>query len=393
MPYKFNTMIDQHGIQSLKWDTAEHELPLWGTDMDFQTAPEIAEAIQERAAHGVFGCGTVPDKWYVAIQDWWKERHNFTIEKDWLRFSIGVEHSVFSIIGKLTAFGENVLMQTPVCNIGFDSVRDHGRQALESPLRYINGEYHIDFDALEQRLSDPRTTLMVLCNPHDPVGKVWDRETLERIGELCWMHHVLVLSDETCCDLTNPGCTYIPFASVSEHCAQNSITCLAPSKAFNLAGLQSSAVAVPNPVLRYKVWQALSTDKAEIPNCFAIVAAVAAFNEGGPWLDTLQVYLLENKKAAEEWIAQNLPQVKVTSSQTTHLLWLDCGKISWDSTELAQYIREKTGLCLSAGNAYGGNGNQFLRLNIACPKERLMEGLNRLKAGVLSYEDWNLSRC
>ncbi len=234
---------------------------------------------------------------------------------------------------------------------------------------------------------------MLLCNPHNPIGKIWDRETLERIGELCRKHHVLVLSDEIHCDLTDPDREYVPFASVSERCARNSITCVAPTKTFNLAGLQSSAVIVPDPVLRHKVWRALNTDEVAEPNCFAAVAAAAAFSKGAPWLDALRTYLWESKNTARDFISRNIPHVSVVSSQATYLLWLDCGKVTSDSAELAQYIREKTGLYLSAGSAYGGNGSQFLRMNIACPRERLMDGLRRLKTGAISYEEWNVSRC
>lgn len=393
MSYSFDTMIDRRGTQSLKWDVAENELPMWVADMDFQTAPEITAAIQERAAQGVFGYSTVPDEWYAAIQGWWQERHGFSIDRDWLLFSAGVVPTISSVVRKLTTPGENVLVQTPVYNIFFNSIRDNGRQVLESPLRYFNGEYHVDFETLEQKLSDPQTTLMLLCNPHNPIGKIWDRETLAKIGELCRKHHVLVLSDEIHCDLTDPDCSYTPFASVSACCAQNSITCIAPTKTFNLAGLQTSAVVVPDLVLRHKVRRALNTDKATEPNCFAAVAAAAAFQKGAPWLDALRAYLLENKKAAREFISQNMPQVQMILSQATYLLWLDCGKASWDSVELAQYIREKTGLCLSAGSAYGGNGKQFLRMNIACPRERMMDGLNRLKVGIEAYEEWNIDRC
>jgi len=386
MTYNFDTIIERRGTQSLKWDVAENELPMWVADMDFQTAPEITAAVRERAAHGVFGYNILPDEWYTAIQRWWRERHGFSVEKDWLLFSAGVVPTISSVVRKLTTPGENVLVQTPVYNIFFNSIRNNGRQVLESPLRYDGGEYRIDFEALERKLADPQTALMILCNPHNPIGKIWDRETLEKIGELCRKHHVLVLSDEIHCDLTDPGCDYVPFASVSECCAQNSITCVAPTKTFNLAGLQSSAVIVPNPVLRHKVWRGLNTDEVAEPNCFAAIAAAAAFSKGAPWLDALRAYLLDNKNAVREFVSRRIPQVDVVSSQATYLLWLDCGKVTHDSEELARYIREKTGLYLSAGSVYGGNGGQFLRLNAACPQERLLDGLNRLETGIVSYK-------
>lgn len=197
---------------------------------------------------------------------------------------------------------------------------------LENPLKYDGEEYHVDFGDLEQKLSDPQTTLMILCNPHNPVGKIWDKETLEQIGTLAAKHHVTIIADEIHCDLTTPGCEYIPFASVSEECRENSITCIAPTKAFNLAGLQTAAVMVPNRNLRHKVWRALNTDEIAEPNAFAVDAAIAAYTEGADWLDDLCVYLEENKQTVRDYIAEQIPQLKVVPSQATYLLWLDCTK-------------------------------------------------------------------
>lgn len=386
MNYDFDTVIDRHGTHSLKWDVAEKELPMWVADMDFKTAPEIIAAIEKRAAHGIYGYTVLPEQWYAAIQNWWQERHHFKIENQWLLFSAGVTPSISSVIRKLTTPGENILVQTPVYNVFFSSITNNGRKALECPLRYDGQTYQIDFDLLEEKLSDPQTTLMILCNPHNPIGKIWDRETLEKIGELCIKNHVIVLSDEIHCDLTDPGCAYVPFASVSQRCAENSVTCIAPTKTFNLPGLQTSAVVVPNPALRHKVWRALNTDEVAEPNCFAAEAAVAAFTEGGPWLEQLREYLAENKRQARSYIRQKLPQIKALDSQATYLMWLDCGKVSTDSNELARFIREETGLYLTAGSVYRGDGNQFLRINMACPRTRVMDGLERLQRAVLAYE-------
>ena len=235
--------------------------------------------------------------------------------------------------------------------------------------------------------------MMILCNPHNPVGKIWDRETLGRIGELCWKHHVVVISDEIHCDLTDPGCAYVPFASVSKHCRDNSVTCVAPTKAFNLAGLQTAAVAVPDPVLRHKVRRGLNTDEAAEPNAFAIDAAIAAFTEGEAWLDALRGYILENKKAAAEYIRGQIPQIEVVPSKATYLLWLHCSRMVGFAAEAAEYMREKTGLYLSAGNRFGAGGGDFLRMNIACPRAVLEDGLCRLKEGIAAYEEFAVNRC
>lgn len=386
MKYDFDTVIDRSGTYSLKWDIAQGELPMWVADMDFRTAPEIVSAIQTRAAHGVFGYTVVPDEWYTAYIDWWKTRHNFTMEKQWLMFCTGVVPAISSTVRKLTTPNENVLVQTPVYNIFFHSIQNNGRRVLENPLKYDGERYEIDFEDLEKKLSDPQTTLMILCNPQNPAGIIWDSNVLARIGEIAYENGVIVISDEIHCDLTDPGCNYVPFASVSEKCQQNCITCIAPTKAFNIAGLQTAAISVANPRLRHKVWRAINTDEVAEPNAFAIDAAIAAFREGGDWLDALRQYLVQNKLLVQRFLQNEIPQIKLLQSQATYLLWLDCSALKCDSGELAALIREKTGLFLSEGSAYGGNGTHFLRMNIACPKIVVEDGLGRLKKAVDEIE-------
>ena len=257
---------------------------------------------------------------------------------------------------------------------------------MENNLKYENGCYEIYFEDLERKLSDLQTSLMILCNPHNPGGVLWDRETLARIGELCAKHHVVVLSDEIHCDLTDPGAEYVPFASVSEKCRDNSITCIAPTKSFNLAGLQTAAVMIPNPVLRHKVWRALNTDEVAEPNAFAVDAAIAAFTKGEGWLDALRQYVFENKKRTAEFVKDIIPQLRLAPSEATYLLWLDCSALPGTAKEIAEHIRRKTGLYLSEGGQYGSGGEHFLRLNAACPRATLEDGLARLQAGIASYE-------
>lgn len=393
MTYDFDTPTERRNTNSLKWDVAEGELPMWVADMDFQTAPEIREAIMKRAEHGIFGYSVIPDAWYEAYIQWWKMRHGYTMERDRLIFCTGVVPAISSIVRKLTTPAEKVLIQTPVYNIFFNSILNNGRQVLESPLRYDGKEYRIDFADLEEKLSDPQTALMILCNPHNPTGKIWDRQTLEKIGALCSRHHVTVVSDEIHCDLTDPEESYVPFASVSETCRQISITCMAPTKAFNLAGLQTAAVSVPDEVLRHKVWRALNTDEAAEPNAFAVEAAVAAFTRGADWLDALRDYLYENKKLAEAYIEKEIPDVRAVASQATYLLWLDCSGLIGCGREAAGFLRRETGLYLSEGSQYGGNGADFLRMNIACPRAVLKDGLERLKNGLAAYSVWAAEQC
>ncbi len=393
MPYDFDKPVNRRDTHSMKWDVKEHELPMWVADMDFQTAPEIQAAIQERAAHGVFGYSVVPEEWYQAYMGWWERRHGFSMEKEWLVFCTGVVPAISSMVRKLTTPGENVLVQTPVYNIFFNSIVNNGRNIVESPLRYDESAYQMDFEDLERKLSNPQTTLMILCNPHNPVGKIWSREELGQVGELCRKYHVTVISDEIHCDLTSPGKEYIPFASVSENCRNHSITCIAPTKAFNLAGLQTAAVVVPNPNLRHKVWRGLNTDEVAEPNSFAVEAAVAAFTKGEAWLDALRVYIQENKNYVENFLKKEVPQIRMVPSQATYLLWLDCQEMQGCTTEFTQYLREYTGLYLSEGQQYGESGSPFIRMNIACPRSRVEDGMKRLAEGVRGYEEWGLASC
>ncbi|MCD2492357.1 PatB family C-S lyase [Lacrimispora sp. NSJ-141] len=393
MIYDFDTPVNRRNTNSLEWDVSESELPMRGDDMGFETAPEIRTAITAHAAQGVFGYNTIPDTWARSYVDWWANRHNYSMEKDWLVFCTGVMPAISSMVRKLTTPAEKILVQTPACSSFFDTIVNNGRQVLQNPLKYDENGYSVDFVDLEQKLADPQTTLMILCNPHDPAGRVWDRDTLLRIGRLCMRHHVTVISDEIFCDLISPGKQYIPFVSVSEECRENSVTCITPTKTFNLAGLQTAALAVPNDALRYKVWRALNTDEAAEPNSFAVTAAVAAFTKGAAWLDELRVYLHENKSLAEEYVKNEIADIRIVPSEIVHLLWLDCTKIIGFIPEAAGFIRERTGLYLSAGGQFGAGGEHFLWMNAACPRAVLMDGLTRLKEGIAAYEEYMINLC
>ena len=385
--YDFDKLTNRLGTGSLKWDVNEGQLPMWVADMDFETAPEIIQALQKRIEHGVFGYQNVTDDWYQAYQSWWNRRHQFKIERDWLIFCTGVVPAISSIVRKVTTVGENVLVQTPVYNIFFNSIRNNGRNILESPLVYEGGEYHIDFEDLEEKLSNPQTSLFLLCNPHNPIGKIWDRETLAKIGELCDRHHVTVVSDEIHCDLTDPGYEYVPFASVSDQCRKNSITCIAPTKTFGIPGIQTAAVVVPNPVLRHRVNRGLNTDEVAEPNNFAVAAAVAAFQYGEQWLTELREYLAQNKQYVRDYIRAFLPEIKVVPSHATYLLWLDCSALTDDAGKLQRFMEEHSGLVLTEGEEYGAPGKRFLRLNPACPRSRLQDGMERLKSSITAFKN------
>lgn len=385
--YDFDVPVDRRGSGALKWDVKENELPMWIADMDFRAAPEIAAALQARLDHGVFGYGGVPDEWYDAYVGWWKKRHGVLLDRKALIFCTGVVPAISSTVRKLTTPNEKVLIQTPVYNIFYNSILNNGARVSECPLIYRDGAYTVDFDSLEEKLADSQTNLMILCNPHNPVGKIWDRRTLETVGALAGRYRVTVLSDEIHCDIARPGCGYLPFFSVSNVCENNSVTCLAPTKAFNLAGIQTAAVYVPDPYLRHKIERALNTDEVAEPNSFAVPAAVAAFTKGEKWLDAACAYLFENRRIAEEYVKDEIPQLNTVSADATYLLWIDISSLHTGSAAFAAYLREKTGLIVSAGEAYGAAGRSFLRMNLACPKARLLDGLKRLKKGVSSFTE------
>lgn len=383
--YDFSKLTNRKETNSLKWDVEINELPMWVADMDFETAPEIVEALQKRLDHKIFGYNIVPDEYFESIQNWWSSRHEFNIEKEWMMFCTGVVPAISSIVRKMTTVGENVLIQAPVYNIFCNSILNNGRHVLSSDLIYDGNEYSIDFKDLEEKLSMPQTTMMILCNPHNPIGKIWSREVLKRIGDLCAKHNVLVVSDEIHCDIVAPNREYIPFASVSQTNLMNSITCIAPTKTFNLAGLQTACIVVPNHVLRHKVNRGINTDEVAEPNSFAITATIAAFTKGENWLNELREYIENNKQTTINFIKEELPELHVIPSEATYLLWIDCSRVCDNSVELVQAVRNTTGLYLSDGLEYGENGKCFVRINVACPLERLNDGLERLKKGIENF--------
>jgi cystathionine beta-lyase len=383
--YDFDTPVDRQGTNSLKWDWKKNVLPMWVADMDFRTAPEITAAIAKRVEHGVFGYSGLPREWSDAYINWWDRRHHFKMEKKWLLFCIGVIPAISCSIRALSAPGDFVLVMSPVYNHFFNCIEENGRIALENRMIYADGSYSVDFADLEEKLKDPKCKLMILCNPHNPIGKIWDKETLGKIGDLCAANHVVVISDEIHCDLAVPGTEYIPFASVSDTCRDNSITALAPTKAFNLAGIHTAAVSIPNQQLRQAVKKEFSAVEVASVNAFAVQATITAFTEGENWLNELNAYLAENRRIVTEFLKEELPELTLVAGTATYLLWIDCRKVTEDSEAFADYLCEHAGVFFNAGGSYRGDGQYFLRLNSACPASVLKDGLNRLKEGTKNY--------
>ena len=383
MNYHFDKVTDRRGTGSEKWNVQENELPMWVADMDFPTAPCVRRAIEKRAAHGVFGYSSIPEDWYDAYRNWWGEHHGLDIAREELLFVTGVIPAISAAVRTFTVPDDKVIIQTPVYNHFFTSILNNGRSVLENPLIYRDGKYEMDLQDLEKKLSDPQATLLILCNPQNPVGKIWNREQLAQIGSLCRKHEVLVFSDEIHCDLTAPDKAYIPFASVDEACRMNSITALAPTKTFNIAGIHSAAVFVPEEGLRQRMKRALNTVEVAEPNAFAVDATTAAFSdEGWDWLVSLRGYIEENKKEVRGFLEKELPEVYALPQDATYLMWLDISRYSDNSGELQRFLRKETGLYVTAGNIYGDNGRTFLRLNVACPRTLLEDGLERFRTGL-----------
>lgn len=362
-------------------------MPMWVADMDFRTAPEVIRAIEERAAHGIYGYTCQPDEWADAYVGWWRDRHGFAMEKDWLVFTTGVIPAVSTAVRKLTTPAEKVAVLTPIYNTFFNSILNNGRVPMEIPLSLMHdGEgrpfYEIDWDAFEAGLADPQTTLLIFCNPHNPTGKIWDAGTLAKVGELAKKHGVTVLSDEIHCDIADPGKGYVPFASVNEVNREISVTCLAPTKAFNLAGLHTAAVMAADPHLRHKMWRGLNTDEVGEGGTFAFTAAVAAFTKGGEWLDELNRTIRANKDRVDDFLADEIPALRSVASDATYLMWIETAGIAGDSKEFCDFLRRETGLFVCPGTWYRGDGKRFFRLNVACPRVLLEDGLARLRDGV-----------
>ena len=383
--YDFDRVSERRSTYASKWDVGENELPLSIADMDFATLPEVTEALQQRLDKGMFGYTNVPDAWAQAYVDWWKSLHDFSMEKDWLFFATGVVPALSAAVRKLTTPNENVVVMTPVYNIFFNCIVNNGRRPLEVPLLLRGDRYDIDWDGLEKALSDMQTSLMILCNPHNPVGRIWSREELARVGEMCSRYHVTVVSDEIHCDLTDPGYAYVPFSSVSDCCADNSVTCLAPTKTFSLPGLQTAAVMSRNPYLRHRMWREVNTSECGEPNAFAVDAVLAAYGRGAAWLDEMRAYVFANKERVRTFVRDEVPGVRVMPGHATYLLWLDCRETAQDTAALAACIRRETGLILTPGGVYGKGGEGFLRMNTAYPRSQIDDGLNRLRAGMAAW--------
>lgn len=380
MKYDFDEIVSRRNTHSYKWDTASEEdvLPMWVADMDFRTAPSVIEALRRRVEHGIFGYTKVPAAYYEAIIHWFARRHSWQIEKEWIVYTSGVVPALSAIIKALTTPGDRVLVQTPVYNCFFSSIHNNGCEVLASPLIYTNQTYRMDFEDLERKAADPSVTLMLLCNPHNPVGRVWTRQELTRLGEICLRNHVTVVADEIHCELVFPAHTYIPFASISEDFRQHSVTCTSPSKAFNLAGLQIANIISADESARIKIERAININEVCDVNPFGVEALIAAYRDGEEWLEALKHYLLGNYHYLRVYFKEHLPQFPVTMLEGTYLVWVDCRGAGRSSKEIVTDLLKTEQVWVNEGSMYGEAGEGFIRINIACPRRVLQHGMNRL---------------
>ncbi|NIK68687.1 MalY/PatB family protein [Paenibacillus sp. BK720] len=379
MKYDFDEVVNRKNTNSFKWDSAKDKediVPMWVADMDFKAADPILRALESKLRHGVFGYAHLPEAYYGAEIHWWQKRHDCLIEKDWIAFTPGVIPALAAIIQAFSSPGDKVLIQAPVYNSFYGIIKSNGREIVENNLINTGESYEIDFEDFEKKASDESVKLFILCNPHNPVGRVWSREELERLSAICRKHRVLVVADEIHRDLVFEGRPYVPYASLD---ANNSITCTSPSKTFNIAGLKMANIITANMDYKEKVKQVMLASGIHDPNVFGIEAFIAAYTEGEEWLDQLLVYLKENRDYFLSFVRERLPNLKVIAPQSTYLMWLDCRALGIGSEELSRKLFDEAGLRINEGSTYGNAGDGFIRINIGCSRAILTEGLNRLE--------------
>ncbi len=390
MDSQFDTLTQRCGTCSYKWDSAPQDdvLPMWVADMDFETAPVIVRALQKRVAHGIFGYTRVPDSYYEAVAGWFGRRHGWNIEKEWIIYTSGVVPALSAVIKALTVPGDKVIVQGPVYNCFFSSIRNNGCDIASNSLVYHDLTYTMDFDDLERKTSDPRARLLLLCNPHNPAGRVWTRDELMRLSDICRRHHVRIVSDEIHCEIVSPGYRYTPFGSLPGAMGDGAVVCCSPSKAFNTAGLQIANIVCADAGVRKLIDRAINVNEVCDVNPFGVVALEAAYSdEGEEWLNALNHYLYGNYQVLVKFFDEHLPQFPVVRLEGTYLVWVDCSCLHLSSAGIERELLNNERVWINAGDMYGSEGTAFVRINIACPRIRMEEGLKRIARGLLRLQD------
>lgn len=380
--YDFDELIERRGTGCVKWDESPNPdvIPLWVADMDFKAAPAIQEAIRKRAEHGVFGYTVVGDNYYEAVISWFKRRHDWTIHREEILYTTGVVPAMSVAIKALTMPGEKVLILSPDYNCFFSSIRNNGCEVLETILHRTGDTFEVDWDDFEMKCADEKTTVFLLCNPHNPCGRVWTREELARMNDICMEHRVKVVSDEIHCELVMPGHLFQPFAAINEQCRQNCVILNSPSKSFNIAGLQAANIICSRPDWRRRLDRAININEVCDLNPFGPVALIAAYNESEDWLDALNAYLWNNYQALCDFAARHLPQWNICRLEGTYLPWVDITAKGMTSQAYCDHLLNEAKVWVNPGTMYGPvSGEGYIRLNIACPRSRLLEALERIK--------------
>lgn len=387
MHYDFDKIINRKGTSSVKWDYLDRVfgnsgvMPMWVADMDFEAPQPVIDAVVKRARHGVYGYTNRSDAFYASIAGWTEKRHGWHVERDWISACPGVVPAISLNILSFTEPGDKVLVQSPVYHPFFSSIEDNGRVIVNNRLKQEGGRYVMDYEDLDAKLGSG-VKVMILCSPHNPVGRVWSREELTRVGELCVKHNVILISDEIHSDLIYSGNVHTPTASLSEELAQRTVTCLAPSKTFNIAGLSTSIAIIPNRELHQKFNSTVKSIGIEMSNLFGITALEAAYTHGAEWLDQLLVYLEGNVDFLLDYFKSSIPRIKVYKPEGTYLMWLDCRELGMAQKDLVSFFIHKAQVGLNDGAAFGAGGEGFMRMNIACPRSVLEEGLRRIEKAV-----------
>ena len=386
--YNFDEVIDRRNTDCLKYDFAVQRgrpkdvLPFWVADMDFSIAQEIEDALVKRCQHGIFGYSEATDGYFDALQNWYLQHFNWQVQRPWLIKTPGIVFALAMAVKAFTEPGDGVLVQQPVYYPFTEVIRDNGREVVNSPLALVNGHYEIDFADLEQKLANPKVKLMFLCSPHNPVGRVWSKEELLKVGDLCLKYNVITVSDEIHSDFVWDDNAHTPFATLGEEYQQNCIVCTAPSKTFNLAGLQVSNIFIPNQKLRRAFRKQIDAAGYSQLNTFGLVACQAAYNYGEEWLTHVKAYIRSNITFVDDYLKQNLPQIKMLPIEGTYLVWLDCSALGMTADEREQWLWHEAKLWLDGGGIFGKEGEAFERINVACPRATLLQGLEQLKAAV-----------
>ena len=388
MTFDFDKVIDRRGTNCLKYDFAvergrkEDILPLWVADMDFQTAPGIQERLRAAVDHGIFGYSDGKADYFAAVSSWYREKFGWETKEEWLIKTPGVVFALAAAVRAFTEKGDRVLIQQPVYYPFSEVIRDNGRVLINSPLKQVNGRYEMDFEDMERKITENQVKLFLLCSPHNPVGRVWTEEELKKAGELCVKHGVLVVSDEIHSDFTYPGVAHHVFAGLSPEFARISVTCTAPSKTFNIAGLQVSNIFIPDPEVRARFQKAVDAVGYSQVNLLGLLACQAAYETGEEWLSAVKEYIYGNLCFLREYLKENLPEIRLVEPEGTYLVWLDFGALGLTEEQRQELIEEKAGLWLDSGAMFGPDGEGFERVNIACPRETLQKALDQLAAAV-----------